>query len=105
MRTPGRVDARTYRRRLAVSGAFLLPFLVFIFAWHARDALGKGESIWPVILGAGVAMAVLGGTVFHLTREGPENVGARSSGLLKWAVPLAIGIAAVRAIAWLAGWQ
>ncbi len=98
-------DPRAYRRRLIGAGALLLPLLVLIFGWHARDAASKGESLWPVVLGIVVALSVLGGTVFYVAREGPTQSAARAARLTRWVLPLAIGIAALRAIAWLAGWS
>ena len=99
------VDPRTVRRRLAVVGVILLPLLLLVFGWHARDALRHGESLWPVVLGAGLSLAVLGGTVAYVTREGRANVARRAARLMKWVAPIAAAIAALRAVAWLAGWQ
>jgi hypothetical protein len=83
----------------------LVPFLVLVFGWHLTDALRRGESAWPVVLGSMGSLAVLGGTGFYVLREGRLKVAARSARLLKWVAPLAMGIAALRALAWLMGWQ
>ena len=66
-----------------------------------QDAATKGESIWSVVLGFGFALAIVVGAAFYLLRHGRANVAARSAGILKWAGPLAAGIAALRFIAWL----
>lgn len=98
-------DPRAYRRRLIGSGVLLLPLLALIFGWHAQDALSKGKSLWPATLGVVVALSILGGTVFYVARQGPTQSAARAARFTRWIVPLAIGIAALRAIAWLAGWS
>ena len=98
------VDQKAYRRRLAVAGAFLLALLLLVFGWHARDALGRGESLWPVVLGIVIGLAAIGGTVSYVTREGRTNVRPRSARLMRWAIPVAAAVAALRVLAWLAGW-
>jgi drug/metabolite transporter (DMT)-like permease len=98
-------DPRAYRRRLAFAGAMLAPFLILIFGWHGKDALQRGESLWPVVLAALLALSVLGGTAFYVLRYGPAQAGARSARLLKWVAPIAGGVAALRLLAWLVGWQ
>ncbi len=96
-------DPRGYRKRLVGAGVILLPLLVLVFGFHAQDAIQRKESLWPVVLGAGLALSVLGGTIFYALREGPARATARSGRLARWVVPLAVGIAGLRAIAWLAG--
>jgi hypothetical protein len=96
----GIVDPKTYRRRLAVAGAILTPLLLAIFGWHAWDARRQGEPPWVVVVGAALAVAVIGGTVFYATRDGPAGVAARTRRLAKWLVPLAVAVAALRAVAW-----
>lgn len=98
-------DARAYRTRLILAGVMLAPFLVLVFGWHLGDALRRGESVWPVVLGVVVSLAVLGGTGLYVLREGRLGAAARGSRLLKWVAPLALGIAALRALAWVMGWQ
>jgi hypothetical protein len=97
----GIVDSKTYRKRLIITGAILSPFILAIFGWHAWDAARRGESPWAVVIGVALAVAVLGGTVFYLTRDGPAGVSARTRRLMKWVIPLALVVAALRAAAWL----
>ncbi|MEZ4227082.1 MAG: hypothetical protein R3B13_39450 [Polyangiaceae bacterium] len=94
-------DPRGYRIRLLFGGAMLLPFLVLIFGWHAKDAQARGESFVPVVLGVVLSLGILGGTAFYVLRHGRERVAARSARIIKWAAPFAAGIAALRLLAWL----
>ena len=98
-------DPQAYRTRLVLTGVMLLPLLVLVFGWHLGDSLRRGESVWPVWLGLGGSLAVLGGAGFYVLREGRVQAAARSARLLTWVAPLAIGVAALRALAWLMGWQ
>src|SRR5206468_3497518 len=64
LRTRGQselTDPRAYRRRLAFAGAMLTPFLLVIFGWHGKDALQRGEPLWPVVLGALLGLSILVG--------------------------------------------
>jgi hypothetical protein len=108
MRKTGRTeltDARAYRTRLILTGAMLVPLPALVFGWHTRDVLRRGESPWPVVLGVALVIAILGGVGFYALREGPAEATARSARILRWAAPLAIGLAALRALAWVMGWQ
>jgi len=97
-------DPEAYRTRLLLTGVLLVaPMLALVFGWHATDALRRGETMWPVVLGAMLGVGVLGGTGFYVLREGVENAASRSSRVLKWAVPLAMACAALRALAWMLG--
>jgi hypothetical protein len=98
-------DPRAYRRRLIGSGVILAPLLALVFGWHVQDALAKREPIWPEVLAAVVALSLIGGVVFYTAREGPAQASARSARILRWVAPIAFGVAALRAIAWLAGWS
>lgn len=98
-------DPKAYRTRLVLTGVMLAPLLVLVFGWHAGDALKRGESLWPVVLGVVGSLAILGGTGFYVLREGHTHVAARSARLIRWAAPLAAAVAALRALAWLMGWQ
>jgi hypothetical protein len=95
-------DATAYRWRLIFAGLALSTLLVPMIAFHVQDAARHGESLWPVVLGFVFGLAILGGTVFYLLREGRANASARSARLMKWIAPLAIGVAMIRLIAWLA---
>lgn len=105
LRATGRTevdDPQAYRTRLFLTGVLLLaPMLALVFGWHATDALRRNESMWPVVLGAVIALGVLGGTTFYVLREGVAGAATRSMRVLKWAVPLAIAFAALRGLAWI----
>ncbi|WP_394846757.1 hypothetical protein LZC95_04745 [Pendulispora brunnea] len=92
-------DPRAYRTRLILTGAMLAPFLVLIFAWHLSDSLRRGDSVWPVVLGTVGVFGILGGTGFYILREGLAQAGTRSTRLLKWVGPIAVGLAVLRALA------
>jgi hypothetical protein len=93
-------DPTAYRQRLVVTAGLLAPVLLGITAWHWQDAAGKGESGWPVLLGLGLAVGVLGGTFAYAAKDGPAQASARSARVLRWAAPLATGLALVRLLAW-----
>lgn len=65
--------------------------------------MSKGESLVPVVLSGVLAVSALSGTVFYVLRAGHEEVQERSLRVLKWAVPLAVACAILRALASLAG--
>ena len=94
-------DPVAYRRRLVFAGALLAPMVVGISAWHARDAMAQGESVWPVALAGLLSVAIVVGTAAYVLREGRAHASARSARRLLWAAPLAVGIALVRLLAWL----
>jgi hypothetical protein len=96
-------EPRAYRRRLAFAGAMLTPFLVLISYGHAKDALRRGESLWPVVLGTLLGLLILGGTAGYILRYGPAQAAVRSARLVKWVAPLAVGVAALRLLVWLVG--
>lgn len=96
--SPEALPARM-RRRLATLALVVGPLLVAIFAWHARDAEARGESMVGVVLGVVVALGVLGGTLYYALREGPAQASARAARLARWAAPLAAAIAVLRLIA------
>lgn len=83
----------------------LVPLLVLIFGWHAAAEVRRGESQWPVVLGVVGSLAVLGGTGFYVLREGRTQATARSARPIRWVAPIAAAVAALRALAWLVGWQ
>lgn len=88
------------RRRLATLGFVIGPLLLAIFAWHARDAAARGESMVGVALGVVFALLVLGGTLFYALREGPAQAGGRAARMMRWVVPLAIAVAVLRLLAY-----
>jgi len=108
LRKTGRTEAtdpKAYRTRLVLTAIMLTLILVPLFAWHLADARQRGESVWPVAIGIVTSLAVLGGTGAYVLREGRAHASQRSVRLLKWAAPLATGVAAIRLLAWLMGWQ
>lgn len=95
-------DPHAYRTRLILTGVLLLaPMMSLVVGWHASDAARRDESIGPVVGGAVLSLVILGGTTFHVLRRGAAHAGSRSRDLLRWAAPLAMAIAAIRALAWL----
>ena len=96
-------DAGAYRTRLLLTAAFFVPILASIFASHAREAAGRGESGSAVVLGAIVGAAVLGGSVFYGLREGRAHAAARSARMMRWLAPVLFVSAALRALVWLLG--
>jgi hypothetical protein len=98
-------DPKAYRTRLILTGVMLVPLLVLVFGWHLGESLRAGESAWPTVLGMVGALAILGGTGFYVLREGRGQATARSARVLRWAAPLAAGVAVLRLLAWLIGWQ
>lgn len=98
-------DPRAYRTRLIVTGVMLTPVLLLIFDWHGKDALRRGESLWPVLLGALLSLSVLGSAASYVLRHGHAQAAVRSARLMKWVAPIAVGVAALRLLAWLVGWQ
>jgi hypothetical protein len=94
-------DPAAYRRRLALVGAVLLPLLLLITGYHAKDALERGESIVPVALGLALSLAIIGGVFFYAARNGPGEARARAAKLIRWVAPLAIGVALVRLLVFL----
>jgi hypothetical protein len=95
-------DPVAYRRRLALGGAMLAPMIGGIVLWHAGDATRRGESLWPVAIAGVLGVAIAVGTGAYVLREGRGQAGARAARLMRWAVPLAVAIAALRLVVWLA---
>lgn len=95
-------DPAAYRNRLIFMGALLSPFIVAMFLFGLSDAKEKGESIWPGIIGLGFGLAVLGGTLYFTLRHGPAHAQQRAARILKYAVPLAVIIAVLRLVIWMA---
>jgi len=96
-------DPQEYKRRLALTSMLPLPAFVLIGGFHFSDAMDRGESIVPVVLGLVFFVGIIV-TVFVLVgRDGPTKVRERSARLLRWVAPIAGGIAALRLIALLFG--
>jgi hypothetical protein len=97
-------DPTAYRTRLVMTGIMLFAMLAGISGWHAVDAREKGESVVPVVLGAIFAAAIIAGTWLYVLRHGRAGANERAARIAKIAFPIVIGIALLRAIAWMAGW-
>lgn len=96
-------DPVAYRTRLLLTAAFFVPILASIFGWHAQEAARRGESGSAVVIGAIVSVAVLGGSLVYVLREGRAHVAARTAQMMRWVAPLIVGSAALRALVWLIG--
>jgi hypothetical protein len=91
-------DLPTYRRRLAVAAVIVAIAFALVSGLHARDALAKGESLAPVFIALGIAVAIVAAIFIPAARQGPAAAKLRSARILRWAVPLAIGVALVRLV-------
>ena len=95
--------AAAIRRRLFLLGGAVVPILIAIGLWHARDAETRGESVVPVLLGMLLSFGIIGGTLVYALREGPSRASERAARLARWAAPVAIVIAILRVLALLFG--
>jgi hypothetical protein len=96
-------DPRAYLTRIVLSVALLvLPALAAVTSFHLADALARGEPAWVVVVPTVFAIALLVGTGAYVLRRGHAHVGSRSERLLRWVVPIAVLVAIVRALLWLA---
>jgi hypothetical protein len=91
-------DLPTYRRRLAVAAVIVAIAFALVSGLHARDALAKGESLAPVFIALGIAVGIVAAIFIPAARQGPVAAQLRSARILRWAVPLAIGVALVRLV-------
>ncbi len=89
-------DPTAYRQRLMWTGGALLPVVVLIFGYQAQDALEKGESIVPVVLGVATVLAILGGIYLGVARKGPAEAQRRAAKVMRWVAPVAVGVALAR---------
>src|SRR5262249_18121 len=96
-------DPKAYKRRLALTSLLLLPAFALIGGFHMRDAIEKRESVLPVVLALCLASAIVGGAFFFVGRDGPVEARERSARILRWAAPIAGGIALLRLIAMVLG--
>jgi hypothetical protein len=97
--TSERTDPKAYKQRLRFTALALLPIFLMIGGFHFQDALERGESVVPVIMGLAVCAGIVGGVFYFVGRNGPRKARERSMKVLRWVVPLAIGIALLRLIA------
>ncbi len=97
-------DPQAYRTRIVLSVVLLvLPALVGVTSFHLADALRRGEPAWVVVVPTVLAVALLVGTGGYVLRRGHAHASSRSERLLRWVVPIAVLVAVVRALLWLAG--
>ncbi len=96
-------DPAAYWRRLGLVGGALVPLLILIFSFHAQDALERGQSMVPVVLGIIVTLALIGGVLFFVARRGPVEARARAGKLMRWLAPIAVGVALLRLLAFVLG--
>lgn len=92
------VDPAAFRRRVRLIALTLVPALVLVSAFHLGDSRARGESVVPAAAGIVVSLAVVGGTLFFMTRGGPAAARDRSRRLLRWVLPIAIGLAILRLV-------
>ena len=92
-------DPAAYRRRLAVTGLILVPVLIAVTGFHLQDALEKGESIVPVVVGLALVLGIVGGVFFVVARKGPSEARERASKLMRWLAPIAVGAGLLRLLA------
>lgn len=96
-------DPQALRERMVLSAGIVLVMVFAVGAWHASDALERGKSVWPVLLGGALSLGVIAGTWRYVLRDGPAQVRVRSARLMRWVAPLAVLLAVLRALAWVAG--
>ncbi len=92
-------DPVAYRRRILItSAAVLLPVILLVVGWHMSDAMEKGQSVVPVVLASVITIALLGGVLMFVTKNGPVDAQTRSARLIRWLAPLAIVIGLARLV-------
>ncbi len=89
------------RRRLVLVAITLLPILAVIVGWHALDGAKHGEPPAVALIGGALSLAVLGGALAYALREGPGQASTRAARMMRWGVPIAFGVAALRVLAML----
>ncbi len=94
---------KAVKRRLTLVGAALTPLLVLIFGFHAQSAIEGGESLVPIALSIVLVVAIIGGVFAFTTRRGPSQARERAVKILRWAAPVALGLALLRLLALILG--
>jgi hypothetical protein len=89
---------REMARRMRVAFAILLVLAGGVAAWHARDALARGQSLVPVALALVLSIAALGGTFAAVRGGDAASVRARAANVLRWAVPLLVVLTLLRVL-------
>jgi hypothetical protein len=96
-------DPRVYKRRLVFTFLILLPIILLIAGFHFHDSIERGESVLPVVIGLLIPIGIIAAVFFFAGRHGPMKAKERSARILRWAVPIAGGIALLRLMAMLLG--
>lgn len=86
-------DPVAYARRIKITMMILLACVALIGTWHARDALARGESVVPGILGAVLSSGIVVGTFYYAAGEGPAKAQERASKIMRWVVPASVAVA------------
>jgi hypothetical protein len=88
----------------------LVPLVLLVTGAHVWDAAKKGESLWVPMAAAAIPLAIIGAMGWHASRpvqgmnqkEAWAHQMGRLAGLWRWAAVAAVGIATLRAVAYLA---
>ncbi len=97
-------DPSAMRARVLLAlGVVVGPLLLAVTAFHVSDAKAKGESLWPVGLGAAFALTVLGLVMRFAMVDHAATGGRRLARFQEAAALLAASAAAVRLVVWLVG--
>src|SRR5262249_20029608 len=76
-------DPEAYKRRLRFTALVFLPIFLLIGGFHFSDAMERGESVVPGLLGLGLAAGIVGGVFYFAGRDGPEKARERSSRIVR----------------------
>ena len=96
-------EPHAYKRRLRFTALALLPSVLLIGECHVQDALENGEAVVPALIGLAFAAGIVGGICYFADRDGPRQARERSARILRWAAPIAGGVALLRLVALLLG--
>jgi hypothetical protein len=91
-------DPKAYKQRLRATGAVLIALVLAVSAFHFSDAQARGESVIPVVLTALIGAGILASVLYFGGRDGPLKASERSAKIIRWVVPVAIGLGVVRLI-------
>lgn len=92
-------DPEAYRRRLRRTGLALLPLALLIGGFHFQDAQRRGESVMPGIVALILGIGLAGSALYLGGRDGPQKGRERSAKIMRWLVPIVVGIGLIRLIA------
>jgi hypothetical protein len=94
-------DPQAYQRRLRFTALAFLPVFLLIGGFHLQNAMQKSESVLPGLIGLVLAASILGAMFYFGGRAGPHQARERSARILRWAVPIAGGVALLRLVVFL----